>query len=127
MRLEKAGLLQATAWDVPSNWPKQMRSPRGTWIAFAARLAFLVNRKLLASENDWPKSVMELGDARWKDKCAVALPLFGTTATHFTVLQAKLGAEKAEEFFRQVKGNAVVCQATSKWLKLCRADKSLGD
>ena len=109
MRLEKAGLLQSTSWKVPSNWPKQMRSPQGTWIAFAARARILlVNRQLLPNESDWPKSVMELADPRWQQKCAVALPLFGTTATHFTVLQAKLGAEKAAEFFRQVKGNAVV-------------------
>lgn len=109
MRLEKAGLLKPVAWDVPSNWPKQMRSPRGTWIAFAARARILlVNRKLLPNESDWPKSVMELADPRWQQKCAVALPLFGTTATHFTVLQSKLGAEKAEAFFKQVKTNAIV-------------------
>lgn len=109
MRLEKAGLLKPVAWDVPSNWPKQMRSPRGTWIAFAARARILlVNRKLLPNESEWPKSVMELADPRWQQKCAVALPLFGTTATHFTVLQAKLGAEKAETFFQQVKANAIV-------------------
>ncbi len=109
MRLEKAGLLQSVAWDVPSHWPKSMRSPKGTWIAFAARARILlVNRQLLPNEKDWPKSVMELADPRWQQKCAVALPLFGTTATHFTVLHAKLGADKAETFFNQVKANAVV-------------------
>ncbi len=51
---------------------------------------------------------MELADKRWQQKCAVALPLFGTTATHFTVLYSKLGADKANDFFSQVKQNAVV-------------------
>lgn len=109
MRLDKAGLLQATSWDVPSNWPKPMRSSRGTWIAFAARArVLLVNRKLLPNENEWPRSVMELNEPRWRQKCAVALPLFGTTATHFVVLHSKLGTEKATEFFKQVQANAVV-------------------
>ena len=109
MRLEKAGLLQAVSWDVPSNWPKQMRSPQSRWIAFAARARILlVNRKSLPDESQWPKSVMELADPRWQQKCAVALPLFGTTATHFTVLQSKLGSDKAKELFQQVKNNAVV-------------------
>jgi iron(III) transport system substrate-binding protein len=108
-RLEDAGLLQAVSWDVPSNWPKEMRSKRGTWIAFAARARILiVNRELLPDEEQWPRSVLELSDAKWHQKCAVALPLFGTTATHFTILQTKLGAEKAAEWFRSVKQNAIV-------------------
>ncbi len=109
MRLEKAGLLQRVSWDVPSNWPRPMRSRQGTWIAFAARARILlVNRDLLPNRDEWPKSVMELADPRWQKKCAVALPLFGTTATHFTVLQSKLGEAKAGQFFEQVKANALV-------------------
>lgn len=108
-RLEQAGLLQTVAWDVPGGWPKQMRSSYGTWIAFAARArVLLVNRDLLPKEDDWPRSVLELADGKWKQKCAVALPLFGTTATHFTVLQMKLGPERAAKWFRDVKQNAIV-------------------
>lgn len=109
LRLDKAGLLDATSWDVPSDWPKAMRSPRRTWIAFAARArVLLVNRQLLPDESQWPRSVNALADPRWQQKCAVAVPLFGTTATHFAVLHAKLGQQKAAEFFQQVKANAVV-------------------
>lgn len=108
-RLENAGLLKSVSWDVPSNWPKSMRSSRGTWIAFAARArVLLVNRQLVPDAKDWPQSVLELSDPKWQQKCAVALPLFGTTATHFTVLQSKLGTERAADWFRAVKGNAVV-------------------
>ena len=108
-RLEQAGLLQSVSWSVPSNWPKHMRSKQGTWIAFAARArVLLVNRQLLPDESQWPASVLELADPQWQQKCAVALPLFGTTATHFTILQTKLGAEKSAEWFRKVKQNAIV-------------------
>lgn len=109
LRLERAGLLQRVAWSVPRNWPKQMRSSKGTWIAFAARArVLLVNRDLLPDQKEWPESVMDLADPRWEQKCAVASPLFGTTATHFTVLQVKLGPERASEWFRKVKQNAIV-------------------
>lgn len=109
LRLEQAGLLQAVSWSVPSNWPKPMRSSNGTWIAFAARArVLLVNRELLPDESQWPNSVMNLADPRWQQRAAVALPLFGTTATHFTVLQTKLGHDKASEWFRAVKQNALV-------------------
>lgn len=109
LRLEQAGLLQSVSWSVPSNWPKTMRSPGGTWIAFAARArVLLVNRDLLPDQSQWPNSVMDLSDTRWQQKAAVALPLFGTTATHFTVLQSKLGADRSAEWFRGVKQNAVV-------------------
>ena len=108
-RLEEAGLLQAVSWDVPSNWPSQMRSKRGTWIGFAARArVLLINRDLLPDQEAWPRSVLELADPKWQQKCAVALPLFGTTATHFTILQTKIGADRAAQWFRSVKENAVV-------------------
>lgn len=109
LRLDKAGLLKSIKWDLPSDWPTSMRSSRGTWVGFAARArVLLVNRELLPNENDRPKSVLDLADPKWKGKCAVASPLFGTTATHFTVLAQQLGDEKAEAFFHQVRENAVV-------------------
>jgi len=68
----------------------------------------IVNRQLLPSDADRPSSVMDLADAQWAGRCGVALPLFGTTATHFTVLIQHLGDATAETFLRQVARNAVV-------------------
>ncbi len=109
LRLEKAGLLQPVRWSVPGNWPAYMRSPKNNWIAFAARArVLLVNKDKLSDKAEWPKSVMDLANDKWKQNCAVALPLFGTTATHFTVLHTKLGADAANQWFRQVQQNAVI-------------------
>lgn len=109
LRLEKAGLLQPVRWDVPRDWPATMRSSRGLWIAFAARArVLLVNKTLLPDQSEWPSSVMELSDPKWQKRCAVASPLFGTTATHFTVLQTLLGDDKSEAWFRDVKQNAIM-------------------
>ena len=109
LRLESAGLLAPVRWDIPSDWPASMRSKQGNWVGFGARArVLLVNRELLPASGERPTSVLDLADGRWKNKCGVASPLFGTTATHFTVLVDKLGPEKATEFFNRVKQNAVV-------------------
>ncbi len=99
LRLEKAGLLQCTDWSVPGDWPKHMRSATDKWIAFAARARILiVNRKLLPNEAEWPKSVMDLANPQWKQKCAVALPLFGTTATSFHCAANETGRATSDRF-----------------------------
>jgi len=109
LRLEKAGLLQPIAWDFPSDWPASMQSANKHWVGIAARARVLiVNRDLLPTAEERPQSVAELADPKWKGRCGVALPLFGTTATHFAVLQQKLGAARAESLFRDIKNNAVV-------------------
>jgi len=109
IRLEQAGLLQPLSGIIPADWPKSMRGASSQWIGFAARArVLLVNRDKLPDSTQWPRSVMELADPKWNQQCAVALPLFGTTATHFAVLEAKLGSEAASNWFRQVKQNATV-------------------
>ncbi len=109
LRLEKAGLLAEIQWDVPAAWPAAMRSSTGTWLGIAARARVLiVNRELLPADSVRPDSVADLADPQWAKKCGVALPLFGTTATHFSVIDQRLGSDQADEFFRAVKDNAMV-------------------
>ena len=52
--------------------------------------------------------IRDRADPQWQQQCGVALPLFGTTATHFTLLRQTLGAEHADQWFQSVKDNAVV-------------------
>lgn len=109
LRLDSAGLLAPIRWDIPSDWPASMRSSKGTWVGISARARVLIiNRDLLPVGGPRPSSVMDLTAPQWQGKCGVAAPLFGTTATHFTILADKLGAELATKFFNEVKQNAVV-------------------
>jgi iron(III) transport system substrate-binding protein len=109
LRLEEAGLLQPISWDVPADWPAHMRSAQGNWVGFAARArVLLVNRELLPDAQSYPDSVLDLSDPKWQGRCGVALPLFGTTATHFTILSDRLGDAQADQWFQAVKNNAVV-------------------
>lgn len=109
LRLQEAGLLQPIAWQVPGDWPSDMRSSDSTWLGIAARARILlVNREILPPDSERPNSVMDLANPKWQKRCAVAEPQFGTTATHFALLRVILGEEKANQFFEDVKKNAVV-------------------
>lgn len=108
LRLEKEGLLKKISWDIPSNWPKNMQSPEGTWVGFAARARILlVNTELLKPE-EYPTRVEDLADPKFAQQGCFASPAYGTTATHFAVLYSRLGEENAKELFQSFKENATV-------------------
>jgi iron(III) transport system substrate-binding protein len=107
VRLQKLGLLQPHDWKVPGDWPAIASD--NSWCGFAARArVILVNTNALKDASEWPSSVMELADPKWKDRCGMAKPLFGTTATHAAVLDVQMGREKSEKFFTNVASNAQV-------------------
>lgn len=109
VRLQKLGLLKPRRWAVQSGWPKDMIASDGSWCGFAARArVLLINKSLIASEADYPNSVSDLVDPRWKENCAMARPLFGTTATHFAVLSARDGETQTLEMLRKIRDNAIV-------------------
>jgi iron(III) transport system substrate-binding protein len=109
IRLQRQGLLVPRNWKLPPAWPEGFAANDGTWVGFAARgRVLLINTEKIPDAKDYPKSVSELSDPKWKDKCGLAFPMYGTTATHFAVLTAKMGQEDAEKWFEQVQDNAVV-------------------
>ena len=122
LRLKKAGLLEVylspSAMVYPANYVDQQKQ----WHAFAARArVIIVNTDLLPGEAEHPDSINDFADEKWKGKCAIAKPLFGTTASHAAVLFDLWGAEKAGEYFAAVKtiasietGNKQVAQKVAR-------------
>ena len=109
LRLQKLGLLQPHDWKVEPGYPADMIASDGTWCGFAARARILiVNTDLLSDPAEYPRSVSELTDPKWKDRCAMARPLFGTTATHFAVLRELQGREETLQQLEQIAANAKV-------------------
>ncbi|MEO9595341.1 extracellular solute-binding protein [Rhodopirellula bahusiensis] len=109
VRLQKLGILESHDWQVPATWPQDMIASDGTWCGFAARArVLLINTDLLPNIDDRPTRVNELADPKWAQKCAMARPLFGTTATHFAVLREIMGREATLELLQQIHDNAVV-------------------
>ncbi len=109
LRLQKLGLLQPRSWDVEPGYPPDMIASDGSWCGFAARARVLiVNTDLIKEPQDYPSSVSELADPKWAKQCAMARPLFGTTATHFAVLRELQGRQATIDQLHSIRDNAVI-------------------
>ncbi len=108
IRLRRKGLLEP--YDSPSAaaYPASARDKDHCWTAFAARArVLLVNTDQLKSEAERPKSLLELTDAKWKDRVVMARPQFGTSATQAACLFEVLGPEKAKKYYEGSRDNGV--------------------
>jgi iron(III) transport system substrate-binding protein len=109
VRLQKLGLLKPRSWNLPANYPPEMVAGDGSWCGFAARARVLiVNTEVIDDPSQYPQSVDELADPKWKGRCAMARPLFGTTATHFAVLQQIRGKKPTLDFLNAIQENSVI-------------------
>jgi len=118
LRLQRQGLLEAYDSPIGQYYPAEFRSPEGFWYGFAARARVLIVNTKLLPESERPKSITDLADPRWKGRCGMAKPLFGTTATHAACLFATWGNEKAKAFFKQLKANEVQILSGNKQVAL---------
>ncbi|MGD0653907.1 MAG: extracellular solute-binding protein [Thermoguttaceae bacterium] len=118
LRLERQGLLEAYDSPVGQYYPDEFRSPEGFWYGFAARARVLIVNTKQVPESERPASIHDLADPRWKGRCGMAKPLFGTTATHAACLFAVWGDEKAKAFFKQLKANDVRILSGNKQVAL---------
>ncbi|HVT29762.1 MAG TPA: extracellular solute-binding protein [Lacipirellulaceae bacterium] len=107
-RLESAGLLRPYKSPTAAPYPASAHSPDGTWYGFAARARILIVNTNQIPEERRPKSIHDLTDPQWYDRCGIAKPLFGTTATQAACLFAAWGDTEARDFYRSVKRNARV-------------------
>ncbi len=118
LRLERQGLLEAYLSPIGQYYPDEFRSPDGLWFGFAARARVLIVNTKLIPDSERPKSINDLADPKWKGRCGMAKPLFGTTATHAACLFAAWGDEKAKAFFQQLKANQVRILSGNKQVAL---------
>jgi len=92
------------------------------WAAFGYRSRRIVINTNLLQLASAPHSLLELTNAHWRGKVALAYPQFGTTGTHFHALRQHWGAELWENWCRSlaankpliVDGNSVVVKLVGK-------------
>lgn len=109
LRLQKMGLLEVYRSPAAKEFPSQYISSYDQWHGFAARArVLLVNTNLINRLDEMPDSICDLADPKWKNQCAIARPLFGTTATHAAVLFATMGEASAVDLLTKIANNAAV-------------------
>lgn len=102
VRLQQKGALQPHVSPNGEAIPARWKDPAGHWHGFAARArVIIVNKTLLPDPAEWPSSIWDLTQPKWRGRCAIARPLTGTTLTHFTALRQALGEP---EFARLLDG-----------------------
>lgn len=75
------------------------------WLAFGQRTRRLVVNSAKLPAAGRPASLLELTNARWKGRISIAVPLFGTTSTHFHALRARWGEAAWREWCRALAAN----------------------
>lgn len=125
LRLENRGLLASFEPKRANDIPDKYRSPAGHWFGFAARARVLIVNTQLVAESEYPKSVLDMTDPMWKDKFAIAKPLFGTTATHAAMIFASETTEDAKQFWQTVLENAQVLSGNKQVARAVASGQAL--
>lgn len=103
--LANKGVLEPYSSPASAAIPPQFKDPKGRWTGLAARARVIIyNTDLVETP---PASIRDLLKPEWRGRCAIARPLFGTTATHAAALFAAWGEEEAKRFFRALLENEV--------------------
>ncbi len=106
--LKEKGIL--APYDSPSaaEIPSQFRDPDNFWTGTSGRARVFIINTDLVEPAEYPHALADFLDpAQPADKIAVALPLFGTSATHAAALYAALGPVEAREFFKSMMDRGV--------------------
>lgn len=112
--LHAKGVLQPYASPSAVPYPAEFKASDHSWTAFAARARVVLVNTDKVKREDFPKRLWDLTDPAWKNKVAMAKPLFGTTATQAACLFQAWGADKASDFYRKLHTNGVELVAGNK-------------
>ena len=104
--LKQQGVLQKYMSPAAADIPSSFKDPEGYWTGFAARARVLLCNSNLVKE--FPASIHELSEPKWKGRFAVANPLFGTAGTQIAAWFNVWGGERTRTLLGQWKVNGVM-------------------
>lgn len=103
--LKSQGLLEPYRSPSAEGIGPEWRDPDGAWTGFGARARVIVYNT--DKVKDPPRTLDELARPAWKDRVAMANPLFGTTAAHVAALAQVRGEEGALRLLSALKANGL--------------------
>ncbi len=106
--LKRKGVLARYVSPSAADIDEQYKDAEAYWTGFAARCRVLIYNTNLLGQEDLPRSIFELTGPKWRNKVAMAYPLFGTTATHTAAIFMSLGQTRGRQYFEGLKANGVM-------------------
>ncbi len=105
IRLKHEGVLATCDAALFDRIPQQFRDPENQWAGFAARLrVFIVNtEKMPATE----AAISEALGSQDLSNAAIAVPLFGTTLSHYAVLCSELGLDGLKQWHQSLRSRGI--------------------
>lgn len=106
--LKNKGITQKFIPQNGNTIASEFKDSSGYWIGFSSRARVLLYNTNLIKPDEAPSSIYDLINQKWRGKCAIANPLFGTTSFQIASLFAAFGDEKAKQFMSDLKKNNVI-------------------
>ncbi|MDP8245860.1 MAG: extracellular solute-binding protein [Candidatus Hinthialibacter antarcticus] len=91
IQLKQEDLLAPYLSPSAAEIPAQFKDSEGYWTGFSVRARVMLINRDLVPKSETPNSIPALGSTKIPGKRAMAVPAFGTTATHMAALYTKLG------------------------------------
>jgi iron(III) transport system substrate-binding protein len=122
LRLVREGITQPHRSPNAAGIPDSFQDPEGHWTGFAARARVIVYNTQLQTERLKIETYNDILRGDWASEAGIALPLFGTTATHFALIHTQRGSEGAQRWLESLTENGVqvldsngqVCDAVAR-------------
>lgn len=103
--LKTEGVTEAYASPAAEGIPSEFMDADRHWIGFSARARVLLVNTGAVAPGEEPKTLEELTGEKWRDRAAIANPLFGTTSYHVAALFEAWGEERAWKWLDDLKAN----------------------
>jgi iron(III) transport system substrate-binding protein len=114
-QLIRRGLVEPYSPASAASLPAHAKGSEG-WTGVSARArVLLVNTNEVPADS--PSSIRDLANPRWKNRAAIANPLFGTTTMHIAALFYAWGDEETKAFLNAAKANGVRIAASNGEVK----------
>ncbi len=106
--LKQKGISTAYQSLAAQDLPDIFKDKDDHWTGFSARARVLLVNTNLVPDSLIPSSILDLSNAKYKNKVAIANPLFGTTSFHIAALFTVIGDENAKKWLRDIKNNEII-------------------
>ncbi len=105
IQLKQQDLLQPYHSPAAEDIPEKFKDPEGYWTGFSARARVMIINNDKVPQSETPASLPQLHDNKYKGEVAMALPMFGTTATHMAAYYTLHGETELKHLIQFMKGN----------------------